>query len=69
MNSILKIAVSAVIAGAVVALLIKQQRSRGLPKKPSTAGLGRHTASPWISPLEEVTDEHAVWGGGSSGLN
>jgi hypothetical protein len=71
MNTLLKIAVGAAIAGAVAAVLVERRFVGGsrLPRKPSTAGMGRHPARPWVSPLEEVLDEHAVWGGGGSGLN
>lgn len=70
MNNLIKFAVGAAIAGAVVAVLVNRRFiGARMPAKPSTAGLGRATARPWISPLEEVTDEHAVWGGGGSGMN
>jgi len=72
MNTLFKIAFGAAIAGAVIAVMLKR-RAGWLPAIPSTAGMGRRIPpASQIPTLDEVAgeqDEHAVWGGGSSGLS
>lgn len=72
MNNLIKLAMGAAIAGAVVTLLMKQ-RSRARPTEeyllPYTGGSGRVPAGSGGFTLEEIAGEHAEWGGGSSGLN
>lgn len=70
MNTILKIAVGAAIAGAVVAVVMKQRSAKAkLPDAPSTAGQGRVPSGSDGYTLEELASENKEWGGGSSGLN
>jgi hypothetical protein len=72
MNNLIKLAVGAAIAGALVTLFVKQ-RSRARASEdnllPYTGGRGRVPAGSGGFTLEEIAGEHAEWGGGSSGLN
>jgi hypothetical protein len=72
MKTLLKLAVGAAIAGAVVNLLAKRRarnRSEGAQLLPMTGGRGRVPAGSSGFTLEEIAGENAEWGGGGSGLN
>ncbi|HEX6636064.1 MAG TPA: hypothetical protein VF033_00290 [Steroidobacteraceae bacterium] len=72
MKTLLKLAVGAAIAGALVNLLRKQRsRSDEFPQSDQTqsAGAGREPPGSRGFTLEEIAGENAEWGGGSSGLN
>jgi hypothetical protein len=65
MNTLLKIAMGAAIAGAIVAVLAKKSLQR---RASPTAGLGRNPPGAQGYTVEELAGEHAEWGGGGSGL-
>ena len=67
MNTLLRIAIGAAIAGAAVAVLMKR-KSPELPELPSTAGHGRAPAGSQGFTLDELAGENREWGGGSAGL-
>lgn len=76
MKTLLKLAVGAAIAGALVNLLRKQQSRRDAdlssvtrPDQSLSAGSGRVPPGSRGFTLEEIAGENAEWGGGSSGLN
>ncbi|HUQ11918.1 MAG TPA: hypothetical protein VM146_16505 [Steroidobacteraceae bacterium] len=70
MNTLIKLAVGAAIAGALVNLAMKQRsRKSGRNLLPMTAGRGRVPSGSGGFTLEEIAGENAEWGGGSSGLN
>jgi hypothetical protein len=72
MNTLIKLAVGAAIAGALVSLALRQRSrkaARGRTLLPLTAGHGRVPAGSGGLTIEEIAGENAEWGGGSSGLN
>jgi hypothetical protein len=72
MKTLLKLAVGAAIAGAVVSFLAKRQtrnEANGAKLLPMTRGSGRVPAGSSGFTLEEIAGENAEWGGGGSGLN
>jgi hypothetical protein len=71
MNTSVKLAVGAAIAGALFTLFMKQRaRKRVRRSEPLlSAGLGRSPRGSQGFTLDELSGENAEWGGGSSGLN
>lgn len=71
MKTLLKLAVGAAIAGAVVSLLVKRRAKNdaGTRLLPLTGGTGRVPTGSSGFTLEEIAGENAEWGGGGSGLN
>ena len=68
MNNLVKLALGAAIAGALVTVFMKQRSAKRRDVLPS-AGMGRVPRGSQGFTLEELAGENAEWGGGSSGLN
>ncbi len=70
MNSLLKLALGAVLAVAVIRMLDRTRSSAPRQVDGDTdRSAGRGTAGTREMTLDEVGGENAVWGGGGSGLN
>ena len=65
MRTIIKLAVGAAIAGALVNMLVKRRSV----SEASTDLPGSTPVPPERFTLAELAEENAEWGGGSSGLN
>ena len=65
MRTLIKLAVGAAIAGALVNLLVRKKPLSGRKAMP----VGATPATPQRFTLQELGGENAEWGGGSSGLS